>query len=747
MQVVSRSLNPYNMIDSGMNEKKNLSITVDNIVYSHSNGFTVVRGTRSDDTDLVTAVGEMPPIEEGQNLDLTGHWTVHEKYGKQFQVEECEINLPTTENGIQNYLASDMVSGIGPKIAERITDEFGEETLKTIDENPKDLKKVKGIGEERLKEIEEGWGEQRKIRSVMLALKRYDISTNYALKLYREYGNRAPSIVEEEPYRLTREIEGIGFKRADQIARSAGLDADDPGRIGAGIEYALKDATEEGHLYLPKDELLRRTKELLSLDRGKIENRLGELKDEQQVIEQGPIGNFNPKNGSNYPVYLTAYFNAESGLAQKLAEKVREKPSDSKLPSEEKIKKAVSQFGRAGDIDFNEEQLEAIETSLSNKATVITGGPGTGKTTTIRGIIRAFERLNDDVHLTAPTGRAAKRLSSTTGREAKTIHRLLGYKPPDQFRHHEGNELDTDAVIIDEMSMVDLLLMDSLIRAIPKDANIVMVGDVDQLPPVGPGDVLEELISSGKIPVIELSEIHRQARQSEIVANAHRINSGDFPAIEGGKTGDFWFFREENPERAARRVVKLAAEEVGESKDLDPFSEIQVLAPMHKGICGVDNLNTLLQEELNPNSGRKVNGKYAAGDKVMQVENDYERDVFNGDIGRVSFGDSENDSLRVEFPGRGTLEYSEGDINKLVLAYAITIHKSQGSEYEAVIIPLLSQHYIMLKRNLLYTAITRSKQLVAVVGTQKSLAMAINNDEQKLRHSLLGERLRSNFTR
>lgn len=715
-----------------------IEITVENVVYQNQdNGFRVIRGSRGEQEGGITAVGKTPEVYEGQDLVLEGEWTRHERYGRQFRIEKCKLNPPTTEKGVKRYLASGLINGIGDKYAEKIVERFGEDTLDVIDVNPEKLLEIDGIGKKKLEKVRESWKKQRQVKDVMVSLKRHDISTAYGLKIYEKYGAQASTVVEQNPYRLTREIDGIGFKVADRIARKVGMKPEDSKRIKAGLIYTLEQASNDGHIYLPKKKLLEKSREFLEISPGLIRDKIENMTSTGALIEES--GDGERETGR---IYLPSLYFMEEEVAEKLV--ALEGYGDGAMVSDEdRINELIDSYQISSGIDYNAEQRKAIRAALQEKVTVVTGGPGTGKTTIVTGIITLMEDMGWEVILAAPTGRAAKRLEETTGREAKTIHRTLGFKPPDEFEHDSENKLSTDAIIVDELSMVDLRLVDHLIQATPEGTNLVLVGDADQLPSVGPGDVMDDIIESGAVGVVQLDQIYRQSGRSDIVTNAHRINEGEFPRINGNNT-DFFFIEEEVPARASDEILKLVAREIPNDWDMDPMKDVQVLAPMYKGECGVDQLNIALQNELNPGDelGFGPKGDFRIGDKVMQTENNYEKEVFNGDIGRIVGADRSVGQLEVDFPDYGIIPYEKKEISALELAYAITIHKSQGSEYDAVIIPLLNQHYVMLKRNLLYTAVTRSRELVVLVGSKKALGMAVSNDRESRRFTTLSRRLK-----
>ncbi|MFB6290860.1 MAG: ATP-dependent RecD-like DNA helicase [Candidatus Bipolaricaulia bacterium] len=715
-----------------------LEVTVESVVFQNEeNGFRVIRGSRSEEgNDRITAVGKTPEVYEGQDLVLEGEWTQHERYGRQFQIEKCKVDPPTTEKGVKRYLASGLIKGIGEKYADRIVDRFGENTLDVIDENPENLLKITGIGEKKLEKVKESWKKQRQVKEVMISLKRHDISTAYGLKIYEKYGAQASKVVEQDPYRLTKEIDGIGFKVADRIARKVGVEARDSRRIKAGLIYTLEQAATDGHIYLPGRKLVKRSREILEVPQKLIEQVMEDMTSSGELIEESE----DSRSGESR-IYLPALYFTEAEVAEKLVA-LDKYGEGARISDEDRINELINGYQISTGIDYNAEQRKAIKASLQEKVTVVTGGPGTGKTTIVTGIMTLMEELGWEVILAAPTGRAAKRLEETTGKEAKTIHRTLGYKPPDEFEYNDENKLSTDAIIVDELSMVDLRLIDHLIRATPEGTNLVLVGDADQLPSVGPGDVMRDIIESGAVGVVQLDQIYRQSGRSDIVTNAHRINEGEFPIINENNT-DFFFIEEKDPGRASGEIIELVSEKIPSEWDMDPMKDVQVLAPMYKGECGVDQLNTALQDELNPGDalGFGPKGDFRVGDKVMQTKNNYEKEVFNGDIGRVVGAERTDSRVEVDYPDYGVISYEKNEIQALELAYAITIHKSQGSEYDAVVIPLLNQHYVMLKRNLLYTAVTRSRELVVLVGSKKALGIAVNNDRESRRFTTLSRRL------
>ncbi|MFP4588525.1 MAG: ATP-dependent RecD-like DNA helicase [Candidatus Bipolaricaulota bacterium] len=721
-----------------MERKKELTeveVNLERIVYKdQENGFTVARADPLDMIEeTITIVGNLPSVFPGQKLNLRGYWDFHPDYGRQFRAEKAKIELPATQTGIQKYLASDFIKGIGPVIAERITESFGKESLNVIDQQPEKLTEIEGIGPHRLQRIKEGWQEGKEIRNIMIFLQEHGVSTSYSVRIYKEYGEDTVKVLKDDPYRMVRDVFGIGFKTADRIAKKLGLDKSDPSRLEAGIEYSLQQATNEGHLFLPRRDLLDDAACLLESSPEELRPSLDKLIEEERLIEECDLG-------EERPTYLAPLYFGEVGVANRIAELSEREP----LVDESRIGPVVKKFASSRSLGYNSNQFEALEKSLTEKVLLIVGGPGTGKTTVLKGIIALMENRGEEVRLAAPTGRAAKRLNEATGREAKTIHRLLKFRPPNNFEHGDENKLPADAVIIDEMSMVDLLLANNLLKAVPNDATLILVGDKDQLPAVGPGNVLQDLLDSSLVARVELTEIFRQARESKIVTNAHRINRGEFPNLQNRLEEDFFFIEEEDPKTVADKVANLAAERLPRNYSVDPFKDVQVLSPMHRGPAGVESLNRKLQERLNPHDPLDLpltDRDFRLKDKVMQIRNNYQKEVFNGDIGRIVDFNEEHKELSVEFPDAGLVNYDAGDLAELVLAYAVTIHKSQGSEYPLVIIPLLTRHYVMLQRNLLYTAVTRAKRLVVIVGSKKAMGIAVSEDKSQNRFSLLAERL------
>ncbi|MGQ9652804.1 MAG: SF1B family DNA helicase RecD2 [Thermodesulfobacteriota bacterium] len=706
--------------------------TLDKVVYqAEEDGYVVARLSLVPDGEEVTAVGRFAAIQ-GTQMRLRGAWVMNPKYGRQFQVEEAEIRPPTTLAGIVHYLSSGLIPGIGPIMAKRIVEHFGGETLEVMGKDPERLMEVPGIGPSRIEGIRKAWGRHEGIREVMVFLQGHGVSPGFAHRIFKVYGPQTIARVLQDPYRLTSDVFGIGFKKADGIAKSIGLAPTSMARCRAGLLYTLQTQAEDGHVYLPRGELLEKAGELLGVEQPILEEALdrcvqaGEL-----VLETG---------GVEEQAYLKWLHDAEVGISLRLAS-IRRTPTrlSPRAIHPEDLRST------SDGISLNQGQRDILHKALQEKVLVVTGGPGTGKTTAMRALLRVLTRAGAKVALGAPTGRAARRLSEATGCEAKTIHRLLEFQPKQRlFLRNQQRPLTADVVLIDEASMVDTPLMYHLAAAIPKTSSLVLVGDVDQLPSVGPGNVLKDVISSGIAEVVTLREVFRQSARSGIVANAHRVNQGEPPLWERGdrdELSDFYFISQSDPERIQETILELCSERIPKRFGLDPKEEIQVLSPMHRGPLGTEELNRLLHERLNPCRGGIIHGlrRFAEGDKVMQIRNNYDKEVFNGDIGIVSRVDRTDGKVWVRFDGQH-VPYLLGELDELVLAYAISVHKSQGSEYPAVIMPLVTQHYLMLQRNLLYTAITRARRLVVIVGSYKALAIAVKNEQ--IRHRYTGLRAR-----
>ncbi len=713
-----------------------LRCMVERITYQNEeNGYTVIKCRARGWQDLITVVGNMPEVHVGSVLQLGGAWKMDPKYGRQFSVQSFEETLPASTYGIEKYLGSGLVKGIGPEYAHRIVQQFGKDTLEIIETEPERLLEVSGIGKVRVDRIRKSWQEQKEIRNIMLFLQGHDVSTGHATKIYKTYGNDSIQVVQENPYRLADDIWGIGFRTADTIAGKMGFDHERYERLRSGLLYTLNRLADEGHCFATEEMLIRTGTELLEVQESPLRETLERMIHEDDVITEAFAAE---SGGEETAIYLPPFYYAERGTAGRL----REIAAGSVSLSVERNGLAERIQRRTGMV-YDEVQMEAIRTAIGSKILILTGGPGTGKTTTTKGILAAFRESGARIILAAPTGRAAKRLSETTGMEAKTIHRLLEVKPPEGYQRNAENPLEGDLLIVDECSMIDIMLMYNLVKAIPDSMRLILVGDVDQLPSVGAGNVLRDIIDAGCFPVIRLTRIFRQAQTSRIILNAHRVNAGKMPDLSNGRSSDFFFVEEEETESAAKRITDLVRGNLPRYYRVPP-EEIQVLTPMQRGTVGAANLNLLLQEALNPGSDglRRGGVQYRKNDKVMQIRNNYEKEVFNGDIGVIEAVDPEEHTLLVRFDGR-SVAYDVTELDELVLAYAVTIHKSQGSEYPIVVMPVLMTHYVMLQRNLIYTGITRAKKVMVLVGSKKALAFAVRNVTVRQRNTLLCQRLRT----
>ncbi|MDA8124424.1 MAG: ATP-dependent RecD-like DNA helicase [Deltaproteobacteria bacterium] len=709
---------------------------------SEETGFTIARLKVAGRKDLVTVVGHIANPTPGEILSLKGEWGHHPKFGEQFKILSSESAVPATVTGIEKYLGSGLIKGLGPVMAARIVEKFREQTLDVIEHPSEALLAIGGIGPKRIAMIKKAWAEQKEIRAIMIFLQSHGVGAGYATRIFKHYGARAIDVVKENPYRLATDIFGIGFLSADKIAEKLGFARDSELRAEAGILYVLHALTDEGHVYYPYEPLIAKCREILTIDREIIGKALATIVADRRIVIE--TLDREPEEGreTKKAVYLVGYHAAETQLAARLRALIQ---SPRAVPRIEPGK-VIPWLQEKLAITLAEKQIEAIRAVADHKALVVTGGPGTGKTTIINAMLRIFSGIRTKILLAAPTGRAAKRMTEATGREAKTIHRLLEFSfPKGGFQKTEDSPLDCDLLILDEASMIDTLLMQHLLKAVPAGATLVLVGDVNQLPSVGAGNVLRDIIDSGAVPVVELNEIFRQARESSIIVNAHLINRGRMPNLASSqeKLDDFYFIEQEDPQRVLELIITLVRERIPKRFGFDPLDEIQVLTPMHRGIVGGQNLNVELQKALNPGGEgvSRMGRLYRIGDKVMQIANNYDKEVYNGDIGRITAIDREGQEVVACIDGR-EIVYDFSELDELVHAYAVSIHKSQGSEYPAVVIPILTQHYILLQRNLLYTGVTRGKKLVVIVGTKKALAIAIRNDKTERRYTRLSERLR-----
>jgi exodeoxyribonuclease V alpha subunit len=715
--------------------------TLERFVFrNEESSFTVAR-FETPAHQLVTIVGELVGVNEGLPLRLRGQWAVDKKFGRQFRVATYQLRTPETLVGIERFLGSGIIPGIGPELARRLVGHFGMDTLEVIDRRPERLVEVSGIGAGRAKKLAAAFAAQREVQDVMVFLRGHGVSAAFAARIVKKYGKDAINVVRANPYRLAHEIWGIGFRTADAIAARLGIARDAPERLEAGLLHALETSAEDGHLHLPDDELLAAAAELLGIAADRLVPRLAALEQHQLVVRE--------TLGHRRPCTMMPWaHDAEVSSAALLAALVKTPARGLSLD----VHAAIHAFEAVTSVTLADQQRRAVEAALVDKCTVITGGPGVGKTTIVKAIVHLAKLVHRKVALAAPTGRAAKRLGEATVMEAMTIHRLLEFQPHEGgFQRTRDNPLDADLVVIDEASMVDAQLFSALIAAVRPDAQLILVGDIDQLPSVGAGAVLSDVIDSEAATVIRLTEIFRQAQASKIVVSAHAINHGELPVLDppegpGAATTDFYFFAREDPDAGRATIVELVAERIPKGFGFDAITEIQVLAPMHRGELGTNLINRALQERLNPAAGgaelTRGERTFRRGDKVMQLRNDYDKSVFNGDIGVISAIDADEAVVRVEFDGR-TASYERAELDQLTHAYAVSIHKSQGSEYPAVVIPLVTQHYMMLQRSLLYTAVTRGKKLVVIVGSKRAVALAVRNADAKRRYTWLAERVRA----
>ncbi|MDT0461154.1 ATP-dependent RecD-like DNA helicase [Streptomyces sp. DSM 41527] len=723
---------------------------LERITYANEeNGYTVARvDTGRGAGDLLTVVGALLGAQPGESLRMEGRWGSHPQYGKQFTVENYTTVLPATIQGIRRYLGSGLIKGIGPRIADRIVEHFGTDTLDVIETTPARLVEVPGLGPKRTKMIGAAWEEQKAIKEVMVFLQGVGVSTSIAVRIYKKYGDASISVVRNQPYRLAADVWGIGFLTADRIARSVGIPHDSPDRVKAGLQYALSQSTDQGHCFLPEEQLIADAVKLLQVDTGLVIDCLGELAADPEGVVREQV----PGDGDGAPpvtaVYLVPFHRAEISLAGRLTRLLR--TDEDRMPAFRDVDwdKALAWLARRTGAELAPEQQQAVRLALTRKVAVLTGGPGCGKSFTVRSVVELARAKKATVVLAAPTGRAAKRLSELTGAEASTVHRLLELKPGGDAAYDADRPLDADLVVVDEASMLDLLLANKLVKAVPPGAHLLLVGDVDQLPSVGAGEVLRDLLdASGPVPAVRLTRIFRQAQQSGVVTNAHRINSG-VPPLTTGLT-DFFLFAEEDAEEAGRLAVDVAARRIPAKFGLDPRRDVQVLTPMHRGPAGAGALNGLLQQAVTPARPdlpeRRFGGRvFRVGDKVTQIRNNYEKGlngVFNGTVGVVTALDTDEQRLTVRTDEDEEIPYDFDELDELAHAYAVTIHRSQGSEYPAVVIPVTTSAWMMLQRNLLYTAVTRAKRLVVLVGSRKALGQAVRTVSAGRRCTALDHRL------
>ncbi len=714
--------------------EKNIRGTLERIVFKNPDSGYMVGRLRLENDEQVTIVGNVFELQCGEELEIEGSWIINKTYGKQFEIKKVKTHAPATIIGIENYLGSGLIKGIGPVMAKKIVENFGEKTLDILDDDPGALSAIEGIGQKRIKQITESWQKHKKIREVMIFLQSYGISSTYAAKIYNTYGENAVNVIKINPYRLAEDIFGIGFKIADDIALKAGIPEDSIFRIKAGIIYLLHRAEDNGHCFLPGEEILTVSSDFLGADLSIINKAIVELQEEGKIISVG--------DGEDMKIYLRSLYHCENYVSTKILEltgKGTGKDSrDDKGPAYIRL---IGELADANDILLDRIQIDAINMALTEKIMIITGSPGTGKSTILNFIIKILEKEKKKVRMAAPTGRASKRMTETTGRESKTIHRLLSFNPKlNKFLKNEENPVNADVVIVDEASMLDIRLMKNLLSAIRRDTRLVFVGDIDQLPSVGPGYVLGDLIRSGTVPVCELKKIYRQEGQSQIIRNAHRVRDGEFPYIKNTESDDFFFIEKNDPEATVNLILHLLTNKIPSSFGLDPFNDVQVLVPTNKGVCGVINLNSRIQKILNPASGGLLHGNrwFKTGDRVIQLKNNYDKEVYNGDIGIIKNINMELKEIRIDYDGR-VVEYSFYELDEVNHSYAISIHKSQGSEFRCVIIPLLTSHYMLLQRNLLYTALTRARELAILVGSKKAIGMAVSKNVVEKRYTSLKE--------
>ena len=734
-----------------------LEAVLERITYANEDtGYTIARvATERTGPDLLTVVGPLLGAQVGESLRLTGRWSSHPKYGRQFQVHSYTTVLPATIQGIRRYLGSGMIKGIGPMMAERMVTHFGAEILTIIETEPGRLTEVHGLGPKRTKKIADAWEEQKAIKEVMVFLSGVGVSTSLAVRIYKKYAGASITIVKNEPYRLASEVWGIGFKTADTIAQAVGIPHDSPQRIKAGLQYTLSEAADDGHCYLPEPNLIREAAKILEVGRELIGPCLDELVAGEGVVGE-PVPASDDAGASTVPaVYLVPFHRAECSLAGGLLELLNSGQERLRAFAQVDWHKALGWLRGHTGLDLAPGQQEAVKLALSNKVAVLTGGPGCGKSFTVRSIVELATAKRATVVLVAPTGRAAKRLAELTGHQASTVHRLLELQPGGDPKYDRDHPLDADLVVVDESSMMDVILANKLVKAIPAGAHLLLVGDVDQLPSVGAGEVLRDLLAAGAIPRVRLTQIFRQAQQSGIVVNAHRINHGQPPQLTG--FGDFYWFGCEPPgdsglqpaEETAKLVVDIVARRIPARFGLDPVRDVQVLTPMHRGPAGAGNLNALLQEALTPPRDQTPEKRYGGrvfrvGDKVTQLRNNYDKGkagIFNGTVGAVTALSLEEQTLTVLTDEDEQVDYDFAELDELAHAYAVTIHRSQGSEYPAVVIPLTTSSWMMLRRNLLYTGVTRARKLIILAGSRRALAQAVRTPGAGRRHTALTHRL------
>ena len=722
-------------------QEKTLSGTIERVTFhNEENGYCVLRVSMSDARKTQTVVGNCAAPNAGEEIAARGEWIEDDQYGSQFRASEISTSEPDNLKGIERYLGSGLIDGIGPTYAKKLVNKFGPEVFNIIDDRSKRLEEVEGIGPKRRKEIKKSWEKQKSVRRIMVFLHQHGISTARAVRIYKTYGDESIKKLKNNPYRLSHDLHGVGFKTADTIASKLGINFDDRSRIEAGLQFALQTATGNGHCALPETELIESATELLGVDQIKIEDCLKKIITKSEVIRD--------EINSVPMIFPPQLIASEKIVSQKILNLASKKPDYPKV----EIEKALSWCQKKIGYPLAEGQRKAVELALRERVLIITGGPGVGKTTILRSVLMILRAKKVAPILCAPTGRAAKRMSETTGLEASTIHRLLEFKGQSgKFAHDENNPVEGDLFIVDEASMIDIQLMSSFLRALPKNAHLILVGDVDQLPSVGPGSVLSDMIQSNELPVARLNEIFRQSSESRIITAAHEINEGILPielskSARNNPNSDFFFISSDEPDKTAETIANIVSLRVPEKLGLDPVNDIQVITPMHRGSLGTQALNRKLQDSLNPASEstfeiERFGARYRVGDKVIQTRNNYEKETLNGDIGKVIEISTDPGKVIIQFSGQRTVSYEPGELDEISPGFAITVHKSQGSEFPCVVIPVSTQHFLLLQRNLLYTAITRGSQVVVLVGQKKAAAMAVKNIDTKERYRGLLQRL------
>jgi exodeoxyribonuclease V alpha subunit len=738
-----KPLSSENTTQAPEHKETELEGQIERITYmNEENGYTVAKVNVPGYLEPVTIVGNLLALAPGEVLEMKGTWETHPKFGRQFKILSHLTVRPSSIKGIEKYLGSGLIKGIGKEMAARIVEKFGEETLEVIDERIDELATVDGIGRKRVKMIKNAWAGQKEIRAIMIFLQEHGVGLSHATKIFKRYGQRSIAVVTQNPYRLATDIPGIGFQTADGIAKQLGFEKNSPVRAEAGTLYVLNRLAEEGNVFYPYDLLMEKCREILEVDRETVIRGFGAVALDNKIVVEDLNQHMDEFEPNRKAVYLTRFHISETGIVRHLSRLISSKKNVRSMD----VNKALDWVQKKIELRLAQSQIDAVKMAISDKVLVVTGGPGTGKTTIIHAVIRIFRAVGAKIFLAAPTGRASKRMTEATGQPASTIHRLLEYSwQKGGFQRNEDRPIEGDVIILDEVSMIDTSLMYHLLKAVPSNATLIMVGDSNQLPSVGPGNVLRDVIRSGTVPVIELNEVFRQARESLIIMNAHRINRGLVPEVKGSgeDPGDFYFIEQGDPNQVLNIIMELVLNRIPQRFNMDPMKDIQILSPMHKGLLGTANLNMKLQNALNPSKKEIIRGdrRFALNDKVMQIRNNYEKEVFNGDIGMIKAIDGEKQEIVVTYDDKPVL-YDYLELDEIVLAYAISVHKSQGSEYQAVVLPVLPQHYLLLQRNLIYTAVTRGKRLVVIVGSKRALTMGVKNESTMKRYTYLEERLR-----